>query len=112
MLHSADLLLLLDTPGRRIGVPAKLYEYVGARRPVLALAERDGDTALVLRNSGLPYRTESDWTAATLQDSIVSLVKEAIKPCGSLCDASPVNFTREESARRLALALNRLVGTL
>ena len=35
----ADVLLLLDTPGRQAGVPAKLYEYIGAGRPILALAE-------------------------------------------------------------------------
>jgi len=26
----SDVLLLLDNPGRRVGVPAKLYEYLGA----------------------------------------------------------------------------------
>src|SRR4051794_40459078 len=52
----ADVLILLDSPGRRAGVPGKLYEYIGAGRPILALAEPESDVAWVLRESGLPYR--------------------------------------------------------
>ena len=55
----ADILLLLDSPGRRFGVPAKLYEYIGAGRPILALAEVDSDVEWVLRESGVPYRIAS-----------------------------------------------------
>ncbi|MBX9584270.1 MAG: glycosyltransferase, partial [Gemmataceae bacterium] len=36
-MRRADVLLLLDTPGRTEGVPAKVYEYMGSGRPVLAL---------------------------------------------------------------------------
>ena len=52
----SDVLLLIDCPGRRAGVPAKVYEYIGAARPVLALAESDGDLAWVLQESGVPHR--------------------------------------------------------
>lgn len=34
-------------------VPAKIYEYLRARRPILALTDPDGDTALVLKNEGI-----------------------------------------------------------
>lgn len=52
----ADILLLMDSPGRPAGVPAKLYEYIGAGRPVLALADLESDAAWILSESGLPYR--------------------------------------------------------
>ena len=52
---NADALLLMDTPGRQIGVPAKLYEYIGSGRPVLAFAEPDSDTAWALRKSEAPH---------------------------------------------------------
>src|SRR5262249_32488454 len=51
----AALLLLIDSPNRKIGVPAKLYEYLGAGRPILATGEEGGDLAAVLSASGVPY---------------------------------------------------------
>ena len=54
-MNRADILVLFDSPGRRIGVPAKLYEYLGTGRPILALAEPDGDTAAICA-SGILHR--------------------------------------------------------
>jgi hypothetical protein len=34
-------------------VPAKLYEYLRARRPLLALTDRNGDTASLMLQSGI-----------------------------------------------------------
>ena len=48
----ADILLLFQTPGYRLGVPAKLYEYLGAGRPILAVSEPDSDIAWALRENG------------------------------------------------------------
>src|SRR5207249_2180145 len=55
-MERADVLVLFDSPGRKNGVPAKLYEYFRAERPILALAEPDGDTAAMLRASGVRHR--------------------------------------------------------
>jgi glycosyltransferase involved in cell wall biosynthesis len=55
-MKGADILLLLDSPGRRIGVPAKLYEYLGAARPVLALSEPGNDVGRIAGDCGLPAR--------------------------------------------------------
>ncbi len=51
MVGAADLLVILaqDQPGQ---VPNKLYEYLGTRRPVLAIADADGETARMLRQVG------------------------------------------------------------
>jgi glycosyltransferase involved in cell wall biosynthesis len=48
---SASSLLLLQ-PGHTVSVPGKVYEYLAAARPILALAE-EGETADVVRSSGL-----------------------------------------------------------
>ncbi|MGV7206253.1 glycosyltransferase [Oxalobacteraceae bacterium A2-2] len=49
---TADGLLLLQAANCNRQVPAKLYEYLRARRPLLALTDPHGDTAAVLRAAG------------------------------------------------------------
>ena len=51
ILDQADLLLLLaqDQPDQ---VPNKLYDYLGARKPILAFADAQGETACMLRQVG------------------------------------------------------------
>lgn len=44
--------LLIVQPVTRVSIPGKLYEYLAARRPILALAEPDGDTAALVNRSG------------------------------------------------------------
>jgi hypothetical protein len=50
---SADALLVLQAANCNYQVPAKLYEYLRARRPVLALTDPTGDTAAVLKAAGI-----------------------------------------------------------
>lgn len=44
--------LLVVQPVTKVSVPAKLYEYLAAGRPILALAEPDGATAALVAESG------------------------------------------------------------
>lgn len=50
---SADGLLILQATNCNHQVPAKLYEYLRARRPILALTDSEGDTAATLRQAGI-----------------------------------------------------------
>jgi glycosyltransferase involved in cell wall biosynthesis len=106
-LARADLLLLLDTPGRRIGVPAKLYEYLGAGRPVLALAEPDGDVAWVLRRGGMPYRIASILDRDGIRQALRELSAELRTNGHSSQTHRPLAaFTRERLTQQLARCLN------
>jgi glycosyltransferase involved in cell wall biosynthesis len=99
----SDVLLLLDSPGRRIGVPAKLYEYLGAGRPVLALSEADGDTAWVLRESGLPHRIAPPDDPAAILEALAGLATEVESGRAAVGPGSGrLQFTREMMASRLA----------
>jgi len=51
----ADGLLLLQSHDCNDQIPAKAYEYLRARRPVLTLADPAGDTAQLMRRAGLPH---------------------------------------------------------
>jgi glycosyltransferase involved in cell wall biosynthesis len=50
---SADGLLVLQASNCNGQIPAKLYEYLRARRPILALTDPAGDTAGALRQAGI-----------------------------------------------------------
>jgi hypothetical protein len=50
---SADGLLLFQGYTSNPAVPAKLYEYLRARRPILAMVDAAGDTAAVMRKAGV-----------------------------------------------------------
>jgi glycosyltransferase involved in cell wall biosynthesis len=50
---AADGLIVLQADNCNDQVPAKLYEYLRARRPILALTDPRGDTAAVLRSAGI-----------------------------------------------------------
>lgn len=50
---AADGLLVLQGSNCNCQVPAKIYEYLRARRPILALTDAAGDTAATLRKAGI-----------------------------------------------------------
>jgi hypothetical protein len=50
---AADGLIVLQAANCNNQVPAKLYEYLRARRPILALTDPRGDTAAVLKSAGI-----------------------------------------------------------
>ena len=49
----ADALLILQSDDCNDQIPAKLYEYLRARRPILGLTDPNGDTAETLRRAGM-----------------------------------------------------------
>ena len=51
----ADGLLLLQASNCNAQIPAKLYEYLRAGRPILALTDAGGDSAATLRRAGIDH---------------------------------------------------------
>jgi glycosyltransferase involved in cell wall biosynthesis len=49
----ADALVVMQAANCNEQIPAKIYEYLRARRPILGLTDAGGDTADVLRRAGL-----------------------------------------------------------
>ncbi len=106
----ADILCLFDSPGRRIGVPAKLYEYLGAHRPILALAEPDSDTAQVLRESGTVHRIAAPQDPAAVLTALRELI-DTLSPEAARGDSRRVgDFSRRAGAERLDTALRAVLA--
>jgi glycosyltransferase involved in cell wall biosynthesis len=107
----ADVLMIFHTPGYRIGVPAKLYEYLGAGRAILALTEPDGDSAWVLRESKVLHRIAPPTDVNRIRQAVVELTHEL--QAGSPASPDPAalaQFTRERMAQRFAESLDRIVS--
>lgn len=102
----ADGLLLIQAANCNAQVPAKLYEYLRARRPVLALTDSQGDTADVLRSSGI--EAIANLARAT---EIVDLLQRFVSGdrTGMLVsEKAVVRGSRRNRAEQLAGLLDRL----
>jgi glycosyltransferase involved in cell wall biosynthesis len=108
---NADILLLLDTPRRKVGVPAKLYEYLGAGAAILALTEEDSDATWVLRESGVLHRIAPPCDPQRIGQAIAELT--ACLRSGHVVCPTPERlaaFTRESAARELASHLDHVLA--
>jgi glycosyltransferase involved in cell wall biosynthesis len=90
---TADVLLLVESVGKRseIVIPGKLFEYLGAGRPVLALCAEGSEIARVVRETGAGW-VEPPTDVARLRARLVALV--AARRDGTL--------DRDVSAERVA----------
>jgi glycosyltransferase involved in cell wall biosynthesis len=68
--------LLIVQPITTVSIPAKLYEYMAAGKPILALAEPGGETADLIARSGAGVAAAADSDAA-IEDALVSVVRLA-----------------------------------
>jgi glycosyltransferase involved in cell wall biosynthesis len=105
----ADILLLFQTPGNQIGIPAKLYEYFGAGRPVLAVSELDSDIAWALRESKILHRIAAPTDVAGIREGLRELLSElrARRTAAPYSD-TVLQFTREKMAERFAACLDNI----
>ena len=103
LITEADALLLLamDQPDQ---VPNKLYEYLGTRIPVLALADDEGESALMLRQGG-GNQVVTDEDPHSVAEALEALLDARGTPAGG-----PVleEWTVERQMARLVEALEGL----
>ncbi len=104
----ADGLLLFQASNCNHQIPAKVYEYFRAQRPVLALTDEQGDTAQTLRDAGADNIVPLDDTAKIeqgLRDYLQSLDQDNAK-LPSLDVAR--EYSRSAGTRQLANIFNMI----
>ena len=107
---SADGLLILQATQVRTQVPAKVYEYLRAGRPVLALTDPDGETARVLASAGVRHIAPID-----SQREIVPVIADFLEHVRANTAPTPdAEFVRRASRRNrageLAALLDQTIG--
>ena len=105
----ADGLLIFQGRTSNPAVPAKLYEYLRARRPIFALADDDGDTAGVLRkaNVGMLVPLDESQKIAVGLVNFLAQLQQGTAPLPSLEEAE--YHSRKFKARELANLLDEVV---
>lgn len=105
---AADALLVMQGPGCNEQIPAKVYEYLRARRPMLGLIDPAGDTADLLRSAGvqhLSHLCDAKDIAAMLTRFVDDLrTGRAPRPHS----ATVQRASRRERAAELACLMDRL----
>jgi glycosyltransferase involved in cell wall biosynthesis len=102
----ADGLLVMQAANCNEQIPAKVYEYLRARRPILGLADPVGDTARTLRANGVAHigkLEDTQQVEATLAAYLADVQRG--QPPASASDLSSV-MSRRARARELATVLN------
>ena len=100
----ADALLVLQASNCNEQIPAKLYEYFRAGRPILALTDPEGDTAGAVRAAGLDTIApldSSEAIAALLERAVSELSIPGLPRASADCVATASRRARAESLARL-----------
>ena len=104
----ADGLLLFQATKANAQVPAKVYEYFRARRPVFAMTDPKGDTAAVMRAAGIDTVAPLDDAAAIAKglEDFLARVRRGTAPL------VPPEEVARHSRRGRAEELARLLATV
>jgi glycosyltransferase involved in cell wall biosynthesis len=107
---AADGLLILQAANCNAQVPAKLYEYIRAGRPILALTDSAGDTAGTLERAGIGRIAPLD-SATHIESALLEFMDEIEHHSWRRPLAGVVaSFSREAQAGQLADKLNEVVS--
>jgi hypothetical protein len=104
LIDQADVLLLL-AQRQPDQVPNKLYEYLGARRRILAFADPDGETARMLRRVG-GHLLVPDESEAGVARALEQVLDEALRGESTRTDESVLKeWTTEAEMKRLLVSV-------
>ncbi len=109
---AADALVVLQASNCNAQVPAKLYEYFRARRPILGLTDPIGDTADTMRRAGIDtiVNLASREDIALMLPRFIDRVRSGTAPRAS--DAAVQTTSRLARAQELAEVLDELTAAL
>jgi hypothetical protein len=106
---SVDGLLLLQAASCNYQTPAKAYEYIRAKRPVLVLAPTESDTNQLMLQSRVAIQAGLD-DASAIYGALQLLVRQLDQQSFTyLSDDEVRRFSRSEGARQLQQSLMELL---
>ena len=109
LMKGADILLLFSQ-GTQIQVPAKLYEYFGMERPILAICEPNSSTELILSDvSDSVYVTMNE--AELIRNVLVRTLDDFMSPIKKVYTNHErlKSYQRHSQAQELALLMRGII---
>lgn len=101
------LLPINDTPNSLGVVPGKIYEYLGARRPVIGIGPLQGDSAAILADSGAGKMFDySDETSMTTY--VDDLFNQYLTGNLSVAEGEIMKYSRKNMAKKYSELLEDL----
>ena len=104
IVRDADIGLVL-APGQPMQVPAKIFEYIGLRRPVLALS--DGATSALVRETGIGYACEQHELDTVLDELLSAWRDGRLDAFGPALDAAARRYDISTIAQDLVDEIER-----
>jgi len=105
---TADGLLVFQAANCNHQIPAKIYEYLRARRPILALTDPQGDTAKVLLEAGLTGIAPLDDKAA-IASKLLEFIDDLQNKRDAIADDGYIaGQSRQARTRQLAGLLDSM----
>lgn len=102
---AADGLLIFQASNCNEQIPAKLYEYLRAQRPILALTDPVGDTAHTLRSAGTGMIVRLD-SAEDIQASLPDFLDQIREDSWTRCTSEVIaRYSRRSQTLQLARLL-------
>jgi hypothetical protein len=106
----ADALVVMQAANCNEQIPAKVYEYLRARRPILALADPAGDTAHALEDAGVRHIAKLEDKAA-VEAAVADFYRVLSSGRAPVPDQNAVvNSSRESRARQFVDLLGQVAG--
>ena len=110
MLQS-DGLLIFQGYTSNPAIPAKLYEYIRAKRPILALADHHGDTAKLLKKLGMNHIAPLD-NCLAIKEQLSDFISAINNGQTTEIDNEIINsYSRENSALSLSRLCSEVIKT-
>lgn len=108
---SSAVLLLLTQPGEKGVLTGKIFDYLGAGRPILAVPEDKDEITELLRETGAGVSlTKVEDIASQLAEWYTAWSKG--QPLQRVCDETAVaRYSRREQTKALAAILNQVTGS-
>ena len=112
LLQSNFLLLFIARRDSKIVIPAKLFEYLAARKPILAMVPKNGDAAHIIKEFSAGLICEPD-DVQKIKENILEMIK--YKQLGIINEIFPIRnnnysaYDRRNLTKKLVDVLNQLV---
>lgn len=104
----SDALLAMQGAGCNQQIPAKIYEYLRAMRPIICLSDPAGDTAALLRQAGIEAMAQLD-SAQQIEAVLPAFIESVRAGTAALpCTALVRSAARHQRTQALAQLMNGL----